>query len=272
MPVLLLLSVLICAACSSSAVLTISVDSAYVEPTQILTSSETVPRPIALSEAWQMVTPGIEVRVITPPQAVLAQMIVVRLDPARVQFRVHYQPGQPRSIGQWQAELPNASVIVNANFFTPEHLITGMLVSDGQVYGRSFTDRGGMFSIQNGQPVIQSLTAQPYDGRFLEQAVQAFPVLVLNGAAAYQRSTDTRASRRTVIGMDSQGRVLLLVTPGIGLGLYDLSQYLAAADLDLVTAFNLDGGRSTMLALRDISYVISSIDAVPAVLAVYLRS
>jgi uncharacterized protein YigE (DUF2233 family) len=114
--------------------------------------------------------------------------------------------------------------------------------------------------------------AQPYDGRALEQAVQAFPMLVQNGSAAYYRSADTRASRRTVIGMDSQGRVLLLVTPGIGLGLYDLSQYLAAADLDLVTAFNLDGGRSTMLALRDISYVISSIDAVPAVLAVYLRS
>lgn len=220
---------------------------------------------------WQQIAPGVEVRTITPPQAALAQMVVVRLDPTLVQFRVHYRPGEPRLIGQWQAELPDAAVIVNANFFTPEHLITGMLVSDGQTFGRSFTDRGGMFSIQNGQPVIQSLIAQPYDGRPLEQAVQAFPVLVHERTAAYQRATDTRASRRTVIGMDSQGRVLLMATPGIGLGLYDLSQYLASTDLDLVTAFNLDGGRSTMMAIAATRYIINSFDAVPAVLAVYPR-
>ena len=257
-------------ACSSGTAVVPPLGSAYLEPTQPL--PDAAPRLPVLSEAWQVAAPGIEVRVITPPQALLAQMVVVRLDPAQVQFRVHYRPGEPRSIAQWQAELPNARVIVNANFFTPEHLITGMLVSDGQMYGRSFVDRGGMFSIQNGQPMIQSLVAQPYDGRALEQAVQAFPMLVQNGSAAYDRSADTRASRRTVIGMDAQGRVLLLATPGIGLGLYDLSQYLPTTDLNLVTAFNLDGGRSTMLALRDISYVINSIDAVPAVLAVYSKS
>lgn len=224
-----------------------------------------------LPTLWQPVTPGVEVRTVIPPNATLAQMVAVRLDPAQVQFRVHYQPREPRFISQWQAALPDAVVIVNANFFTPEHVITGMLVSDGQAFGRSFTDRGGMFSVQNGQPVIQSLIAQPYDGRPLEQAVQAFPMLVDNRAPAYHRATDTRASRRTVVGMDDQGRVLLLATPGIGLGLYDLSQWLASSDLNLVRAFNLDGGRSTMMAIRPSGYVIHSIDAVPAVLAVYPR-
>jgi hypothetical protein len=151
MRVYFLLGLMAClSACSSGTAVVPPLGSAYLEPTQPLLDA--APRLPVLSEAWQVAAPGIEVRVITPPQALLAQMVVVRLDPAQVQFRVHYRPGEPRSIAQWQAELPNARVIVNANFFTPEHLITGMLVSDGQMYGRSFVDRGGMFSIQNGQP------------------------------------------------------------------------------------------------------------------------
>ncbi|MFQ3658775.1 MAG: phosphodiester glycosidase family protein [Anaerolineae bacterium] len=270
MPHLTLLSViLLLSACATVDVpQPIVRGSAQIEP--LPTEQPTAPANPQNAD-WQQLAAGIEVRTITPLQSALAQMVVVRLDPALVQFRVHYRPGEPRLIGQWQTELPNAAVIVNANFFTPEHLITGLLVSDGQTFGRSFIDRGGMFSIQNGQPVIQSLISQPYDGRPLEQAIQAFPVLVHQRAAAYPRVSDTRASRRTVIGMDSQGRVLLMATPGIGLGLYDLSQYLASADLDLVSAFNLDGGRSTMMAIAASRYVINSFDAVPAVLAVYPR-
>ncbi len=266
--------ILLCVVLLLSACATVAVPQPIVRGSAQIAPVPLEPSPVpatASTDDWQRIAAGVEVRTIAPPQSALAQMVVVRLDPGQVQFRVHYQPGQPRLIGEWQAELPDAAVIVNANFFTPEYLITGLLVSDGQVFGRSFTDRGGMFSVQNGQPVLQSLIAQPHDGRPLEQAVQAFPMLVHERAAAYQRATDTRASRRTVIGMDSQGRVLLMATPGIGLGLYDLSQYLASADLDLVTAFNLDGGRSTMMAIAATRYVINSFDAVPAVLAVYPR-
>jgi exopolysaccharide biosynthesis protein len=223
------------------------------------------------ADGWLPLTSGIEQRTITPPQSSLAQMVVVRLDPTQVTFRVHYQPGNPMTLDQWRNALPTAQVIVNANFFTPEHTITGMLVSDGQFYGSSFTDRGGMFSIQNGQPVIQQLPVVPYDGRALEQAVQAFPMLVTGGVAAYNRPNDVRGSRRTVVGMDTSGRVLLMATPGIGLGLHDLSQYLASTNLGLSEAFNLDGGGSTMMYLAPTNYALNSLDPVPAVLAVYSR-
>lgn len=223
------------------------------------------------NEDWQTVATGIEERVIVPPQSAIAQMVVMRLDPNQVIFRVHYQPNTPLTLDQWRTALPTAQVIVNANFFTPEHTITGMLVSDGQFYGTSFTDRGGMFSIQNGLPVIQQLPVLPYDGRALEQAIQAFPMLVTGGSAAYNRPNDTRGSRRTAVGMDTSGRVLLFSTPGIGLGLHDLSQYLASTDLGISEAFNLDGGGSTMLYLAPTNYAISSFDPVPAVLAIYNR-
>lgn len=240
---------------------------AVVEPNNV----SGLPVPTQISSEWTTIIPGIEERLLIPDGAAIAQMVTLRLDPAQVTFRVHYQLGTPLTIAQWRALLPTAQVIVNANFFTPEHTITGMLVADGVTYGSSFTDRGGMFSLQGGIPVMQFLVNQPWDGRALEQAVQAFPYLVSGGAPAYTRTTDTRPSRRTIIGLDSDGLVILMATPGIGLGLYDLSQYLPTAGIDLVEAFNLDGGGSTMLAITPTGYALASIDPVPAVLAVYRR-
>jgi uncharacterized protein YigE (DUF2233 family) len=162
-------------------------------------------------------------------------------------------------------------VIVNVNFFTPEHTILGLLFSDGTRYGQSYTDRGGTFFVQNGAVGLRSNLEQPYSGENFEQAIQAFPMLVLRGTQAYSNARDLRPSRRTVIGIDSAGRVILLATPGFGIGLYDLSAYLPTTDLQLVTALNLDGGGSTMMRVQAADYTLRSLDPVPAVLAVYAR-
>jgi hypothetical protein len=225
----------------------------------------------AVDDGWQTLAPGLAQRLITPPQSPLWQMMALRIDPAYFTFRAHYLPGEPLSLAQWRSALPGAVALVNANFFTPEWTINGLLVTDGLAYGTSYTDRGGMFSVQGGVPRLQSLLRQPYQGEALEQAVQAFPMLVLDGQAAHRNENQRRPSRRTVIAQDSAGRILLLATPLLGGGLYDLSAYLPAAGLDVVTALNLDGGGSTMLFIGPSGYEIPSLDPVPAVLAVYPR-
>jgi exopolysaccharide biosynthesis protein len=110
-------------------------------------------------------------------------------------------------------------------------------------------------------------------GEPLEQAVQAFPVLVTNGQASYTNTRGDRISRRTVVGQDSAGRIILMVTSSfVGMRLVDLSNYLPTTDLELVTAVNLDGGGSSMMAINVPSpFQVPSFDAVPAVLAVYAR-
>jgi exopolysaccharide biosynthesis protein len=80
-----------------------------------------------------------------------------------------------------------------------------------------------------------------------------------------------RFSRRTVIGQDTTGRIIIMATPFLGLTLLDLSAYLPTTDLNLVNAFNLDGGRSTLMYIRSPEYILNSVDAVPAVLAIYPR-
>lgn len=231
---------------------------------------ENVVLPTAASD-WQDVGAGLQMRVLFPDGNPLFQMVTLRLDPRHYRFRAHYRPDDPLTIAGWRALLPDAEVIVNANFFHPDHSLLGMLISDGVVYGRSFSERGGTFYVDGDTVGIRSNIQQPYAGEAWQQAVQAFPMLVTDGVAIYNVTSAVRPARRTVIGIDRAGRVLLLATPNLGLGLYALAQYLPTAELDLVQAFNLDGGGSTMLWLAATGYEIRSRDAVPAVLAAYPR-
>src|SRR5690606_27555219 len=188
-----------------------------------------------------------------------------RINPALYTFRAHYRPGEPLPLSDWQAELNDAVVFINANFFDPDHTINGLLVADGVMFGESFRDRGGTFLVQNGLPHLRSNLAEPYtSGEPIEQAVQAFPMLVIDGQTAYTQPGNV--SRRTVIAQDNQGRILLMVTPLAGLSLNALSAYLPTTDLGIVHALNLDGGGSTMLFANSSTsepYRLPSFDPVP---------
>jgi len=239
-------------------------------PAAPLTISPATAAPAA--DGWEQIAPGLERRSFLPGNDALSELIAIRVDPALYTFRAHYRPGEPLSVRAWQDELPNAVLFVNANFFDPQYRITGMLIADGVVYGEAYIGRGGMFAVQNGVPQVRSNTTQPYAGEALEQAVQAFPMLVLDGVPAFT-TPDNDRSRRTIVAQDDLGRIVLMVTPAAGLTLTDLSAYLASLEIGLVNAFNLDGGRSTMLSLTAGTQpvTIASFEAVPAVLAVYAR-
>lgn len=234
-----------------------------------------VPAATATPSGWRELAPGMEQRQYQPEGNLFGGLSVLRIDPARFTFRAHYQPGAPLTLNGWQQTLPNAVAFVNANFFSPDHTILGLLVADGVVYGQSYQNQGGTFLVQNGQPRVRSNIREPYVGEVLEQAVQAFPMLVLDGQTAYQPSRSERISRRTVVAQDDMGRILLMVTPLTGLTLEALSTYLPTTDMGIVTALNLDGGGSTMVYANPPGSSqpvrLPSLDAVPAVLAVYSR-
>jgi hypothetical protein len=214
---------------------------------------------------------GAELRTLVPPEGDAFQLLALSLDPAYYHFRAHYEPGQAYTLREWRERLPGAVGLINANFFTPEHTVLGLLVSDGLAYGRPYTDRGGWFGVQNGWPFVRHSVYEPYRGETLEQAVQAFPMLVWNGQATQTDSRAVRPSRRTIIGQDGQGRIVWMVTPALGLGFYPLSHWLASSGAGLVHAFNLDGGGSTMLWFEPLGLSLPSFDPVPSVLAVYPR-
>lgn len=239
-------------------------------PTPILPPTLTpIPEPTqpTASDGWTLVAPGLERRLYSPEDQFFGQIEVLRIDPTLYTFKAHY--GQPLTTGQWRQTLPEAAAFVNANFFQANGQVLGLLVSDGQVNGSSYNDRGGMLAIQDGQVRVRSNITEPYLGEPLEQAVQGFPMLVENGEAAYNSNNPDQMTRRTAVGQDGQGRIILMATPLLGMTLNDFSAFLAESDLGLMTAFNLDGGGSTMMVYDN--FMLPSIDPVPAVLAVYAK-
>lgn len=238
-----------------------------------LTTVPPLPTATTLPEnvAWETVAPGIEQRLYRT-ESNLSLLQAVRVDPAQVTFRAVYRPGDPLTLNEWQDTLPDAQVIINANFFTPENTVLGVLISDGVAFGQAYRNRGGAFVVENGAPRILSNVREPYQGQAWQQAVQAFPLLVDDGTAAYTNANDRQIARRTVIAQDAEGRILLMVTPGLGLTLPTVSQVLAELDAELVMALNLDGGGSTMMSITPSGYRLPSFDPVPAVLAVYGNS
>lgn len=221
---------------------------------------------------WQKIDDGLHWRRLLPASDELAQLVVVRVDPSRYRFRAHYHAGQPESLSGWRKLEPEASVIINANFFDEHHRTLGLVVSDGEASGSAYQDRGGTFLIRNGVPsIVPSRSQQLPNISTIEQAAQGFPLLVENGRQAYFADGSGERTRRTLIGIDRQGKVLIMVAPFLGLPLAELSAYLPTTDLEIETAFNLDGGGSTMIALPGADYFQPSLDQAPTVLAVYPR-
>ena len=222
---------------------------------------------------WLDLAAGLQWRKLQSKGDELAQLIVVRINPRKYRFRAIYRPGQPLTLSRWRELENNASLIINANFFDPNHKALGLVVSDGASHGKAYRDRGGTFLIRNGEPlVIASRPNSLPSIETIEQAAQGFPLLVEQGRQAYFRTTGGERTRRTLIGIDQQDNVLIMVAPFLGLSLAELSAYLPRTDLELETAFNLDGGGSTMIALPGADYFQPSLDPVPMILAVYPRS
>jgi hypothetical protein len=237
------------------------------------TANPPAPTIAPVNTGWETLAPGFERRMLQPNgDGGLVQLLALRIDPTLYTLRAHYRPGDPLTLAGWRDALPGAVAFVNANFFDAARQALGLVVTDGAAYGQSFVNMGGMVEVRSGYPRLRSLANEPYSGEALEQAVQGFPMLVINGQPAFTNPQGDRASRRTVVGQDTYGRILLISTPSLfGIKLVDLSAYLPTADLNLVTAVNLDGGGSTLLWIAASPYQIYSFDPVPAILAVYPR-
>ena len=232
------------------------------------------PAPTATAPAgdgWQELSPGLELHPSLATGSLFGQVTALRLDPQRYRLRAHYEPGEALTLEGWRAALSDAVAFINANFFDSELRVNGLLVADGIAHGQPWLTRGGTLLLRNGTPQLRPNQERPWLTGQLQEAVQGFPMLVLDGSRVYRRNGPP--ARRSAVALDRQGRVLLLATPLPGLSLAALADWLAGSDLDVVSALNLDGGGSTMLYVSGAEEAnITSLDAVPALLAVWSDS
>jgi uncharacterized protein YigE (DUF2233 family) len=199
---------------------------------------------------------------------------IVRFDIRKIKVSVGYQPGQPMSMSDWtQQEHPLA--IINGGYFDQQFNATALVVSNGKVFGESYTGFGGMLSVDSrGSIRLRSLHQQPYNpnSEQLEQATQSVPVLMLGGKRT-QFNADASQTRRSIVAMDKQGRLLFIVSPNPIFSLDELADQLVSSDLSIEIALNLDGGSSTGLYVNGGSphVAIDSLAKLPLVIIVKAR-
>jgi uncharacterized protein YigE (DUF2233 family) len=221
---------------------------------------------------WQQLQPGLERRVISlldESERPYESLYLLRLEPDQFDFAIAYQPDAPKGLLEWQAET-GALIVVNGGFFTEANEATGRIVVDGQASGISYVDFGGMLAITEAGPEIRWLVERPYlPDEPLRYALQSFPMLVKPGGGLGYPDEDGSPARRTVIGMDGDGRFLIILARKGNLTLHQLSKWLTNSDLELDVALNLDGGTSSGLILDNPREELLSFVLLPSVITIY---
>lgn len=239
--------------------------------TPIVTSIASTATP-AVAGSWQAVGKGVEFQQLSRNvNGVDDWVSVVRIDLTQAKLQVRYSPDDPRGVRAWQLA-SEADAVINAGFFNEQKQATGLVIADAKRFGQTYRGFGGMFSVRAGKPQLQWLASKPYvQDQQITQAVQSFPMLLVNGQVVNGIPDNGERNRRSFVGIDRQGRVVLGVCQSPVWTMTDLARYLATdKGLNLRDALNLDGGASTGLWVRGISepLLLNSVEAVPAVITV----
>jgi hypothetical protein len=227
---------------------------------------------------WALLQPGLERRVIsihTAEDQLVESVYIWRLDQEHFRLDVAFDE-TPKSLETWQAET-DAALVVNGGYFSitdETYFPNGLTVIDGEATGSSYYGFGGMLAIQESGAELRWLVPQPYEmDEPLQAALQSFPVLVKPGGVLgfEAEQEDYKKARRTAIGQDWDGRILLIVAPQGYFTLHELSVFLTESDLDLEIALNLDGGGSTGILVANRREVIPPRTPLPFVILVFPR-
>ncbi|MDQ3814738.1 MAG: phosphodiester glycosidase family protein [Armatimonadota bacterium] len=208
---------------------------------------------------WAKIATGLEMRRLrTGGVASQGQVTVVALRTSPTRVRV--ATGANLDAAGWRRRT-GALVAVNGGFFDEAGHSLGLRVSNSHRASRLHGTRWGIFYVRRGRAQIvrtRDFTLRPS----VREAVQCGPLLVANGRP---QTLKPQWARRTGIGVQRDGRVVIAVADG-ALSFQDWAELWAArGGLNCPNALNLDGGSSTQLSLKtgERSLEITGITTVP---------
>ena len=201
-----------------------------------------------LGPGWTKTSDGLEVAV-RPAGSAMA--VLVRVDLARFAVRLVPAGGAPLTAPAAMAQLDGAAAI-NGGFFDEAGRAIGWVVSDGREI--SPPSRRGWAALALRKDRAEIVPAATADARGVIQAVQAGPRLVTGGRPNARLKAQT--ARRSFVGVDAAGRLVLGCTGPSAVDAGVLARFLATPEADggvgLVDALNLDGGGSSQLHVRGV--------------------
>jgi hypothetical protein len=176
---------------------------------------------------------------------------VLRFQPQAVEPRfVAPPPGKTLSLVSEMPACAEAVACFNASFFEAgTDRPIGLIVSEGKLVQRMKKTSWGAFWLDGqGKAHVtgpKAFRAEVDPAKDVQFGIQSTPMLVVDGAG--RKPSDAARARRTVMGADSLGRILVAVFP-FPIAHTDVVLF-AKERLDAVQLMNLDGGSSTQLVL-----------------------
>jgi hypothetical protein len=223
---------------------------------------------------WRMIRDGFEAGELAVVAAgrEVDRIFLARISPAKFRFEVRNEATPARSLDAWIRQL-GAVLVINGSYYTPHNTPDTPVLSDGTLLGPNTYDaRAGAFVASGAFAGIRDLSQQSWQGAFKggRDAMVSYPLLIAeNGASRVVASQ--RLAKRSFVGQDLDGNIILGTTAGGFFSLPQLAAFLRQAPLSLKLALNLDGGPVACqgISLDGFERRVCEIPALPIVLAVF---
>jgi uncharacterized protein YigE (DUF2233 family) len=207
---------------------------------------------------WQTMGRGLsftQVQVLQDSE-VVAELAVVKIDPASNAFRVFH--GAPQALSVWQEQI-QAPIVFNGSYYNRDGRPCGLVIADGKPLGPAHNRQmRGMFvaepkgmSPDLPRATILDLLTTRIDPKKLPwtQGVQSFPLL-LDYKGNIRVKDSEKKSHRTVIATDRNGNILVFNTSNRFFSLFEMAEFLKSSTFDIDSALNLDGGTEAQLLIK----------------------
>jgi len=211
-----------------------------------IATQSVVPMPTATAPHWESRAPGLETAEmeLRVGDVVVDHMVLVRLDPHRYHFSVHWDPTGTRLAEDWQREL-GAAVVVNGSYFGDQFVPLTPLRTSGHPAGPTeYQSSHGAFVADGDHVEILDLKDRDVFksiGMFPE-AMVSYPLLMDDKGVNRAVESKTWLAARNFVALDESKRVILGTTQTGYFTIYRLGEFLKAAPLGIRTALNFDGG------------------------------
>lgn len=210
--------------------------------------------------SWKVIQRGIEFR----------KMVLERSEPSHsIDLKLlRFDTGLvvPRILRAAQLQLKSANVktfaekngalaTINGSYFDTEGKPLAFLKIASQAINPRIAKNSlytGVFSIKDHQPLISQRDV--FLPERVDEGLQSGPLLVLRGALQTVTGIPSRASRRALIGIDQEQRLVIAVADSLLGGLHwpELQEIFSAApwQIQVTDLLNLDGGGSAQLYVK----------------------
>jgi len=169
-----------------------------------------------------------------------------------------------------------AAAAINASFFDPNGRPLGLIVQNRKIVQplpRLSMKNSGIFCLKYARPQILHRNAFASEG--VVEAIQSFPRLINHGQPIKDIKNDSEITRRSGVAVDYRGRLIFYITDTqlSGISFSELQNFLMMPELNVKSALNLDGGRSSQLYIdfNNYSKEISGLSEVPVFLGIFSK-